>query len=328
MPRQPSRPCQRNNSLVAGVFAAVLGLLALIAPRDARAFQLVDTTGQSYYKGATTILDLPPSQLLQRIPELQGLEPAADQQELSSLLRRTGEQTEILSRRIPNLVSREVVRREQLREDGSVRKELRQEFNYLMLSHVRDHVIEMEEYRTGARGRRIHPEGLEEGFSLTEGFATLWLNFHPSNRSTCEFRLLGQQRLNGLSTYVVAFAQKPGWGALAGTVRFNGTSYVILYQGIAWIDRRNFRIVRLRVDLLAPRPDVGLEKQTTVVSFGEVRIARAASALWLPSEVTVTTKFRGKLFRNTHRYTDYRLFSVKSRIVTAPPESASPPKPH
>jgi hypothetical protein len=325
--RRNAKPrAYRGTCAVLSILAACIGP----APPGAAAvesFQLVDTTGQSFYAGATTILDIPVSDLADRTPELQGLEPAPDQKELPAVLRRVGAQTESLSREMPNLVSREEVVREQLHKDGSVKRSMRQEFNYLILNHVKGHTVEMEEYRTDLRGRRIHPSGLEEGFSLTEGFATLWLNFHPSNQPTCRFRMLGEQTVDGRQTYVVAFAQKPGWGALAGTVRFNNQSYVILYQGIAWIDAQNFRIVRLRVDLLAPRPDIQLEQQTTVVRFGEVRIAQVGQPLWLPRQVTVTTRFQGRFFRNIHQYEDYRLFSVSSRILPGPPEESTPRKP-
>lgn len=325
MRRNAQRRARNLACMTLGVLAACLGL-SNWRPAAASPFQLVDSSGQSFYEGAPTILDLPISRLVQLTPELQGLQPAADQQQLPAVLSGVGAQTEALSKKIPDLVSREEVVREQLRKDGSIKRSMRQEFNYLILNHVKDHTIEMEEYRTDLRGRRIRPSGLEEGFSLTEGFATLWLNFHPSNQPTCRFRLLGEQTVDGRQTHVVAFAQKPEWGALAGTVRFNDNSYVILYQGIAWIDTQNFRIARLRVGLLAPRADIELQKQTTLVRFGEVHIAQLASALWLPRQVTVTTQFHDRFFRNIHQYEDYRLFSVSSRILPGPPEE-SPEKP-
>jgi hypothetical protein len=46
----------------------------------------------------------------------------------------------------------------------------------------------------------------------------------------------------------------------------------MLTQGIAWVDKENFHIVRMQTDLLARRPEIGLDKQTTKVRFGEVRL--------------------------------------------------------
>jgi hypothetical protein len=46
----------------------------------------------------------------------------------------------------------------------------------------------------------------------------------------------------------------------------------MLTQGIAWIDKESFHIVRMRSDLLAPQPEIGLEEQTTKVDFSEVKL--------------------------------------------------------
>lgn len=50
-------------------------------------------------------------------------------------------------------------------------------------------------------------------------------------------------------------------------------------QGIAWIDNANFQIVQMRADLLGPRPEIGLDEQTTEITFGEVRFADVPPAM-------------------------------------------------
>lgn len=88
------------------------------------------------------------------------------------------------------------------------------------------------------------------------------------------------------------------------TGRFNarGDSALLLYQGVVWIDAQSFRIVKMRLDLLKPRLDVALERQTTEIGFAGVLIPQVATALWLPQQVTVTTIYDGQLFRNRHVY--------------------------
>ena len=71
----------------------------------------------------------------------------------------------------------------------------------------------------------------------------------------------------------------------------------------------------MRTDLLAPLPQIGLEAQTTEVSFDEVRLQDVPNPLWLPRDVSVDSKFEGTNFRNEHRYTNYRRYRVSSKML-------------
>jgi hypothetical protein len=304
----------------------VLGFCLL--PLRAAEAQLADTSGQSYYLNARPVLDYPLKDLLRAVPELRGLEPAANQDDLASILDKAGKVTEDLLDSMPNLVSHEAVTQQKLRTPGSVMDHRRIEFDYMILTHQQNVNVTLDEYRAGPDGSPLETQGLDEGYMLTRGFASEWLHFLPSTRTAARFRYLGQQTNGGLRCYVVAFAQKPGFATITGWVVYQGISVCILYQGTAWIDEASFRIVRLRTDLLAPRPDIGLERQTTELHFGEVRLPQTASALWLPQEVVVTTFMNNQLFRNIHRYSGYRLFKVETKILPAPPDQPLPNRPN
>ena len=89
----------------------------------------------------------------------------------------------------------------------------------------------------------------------------------------------------------------------------------VLYQGIAWVDESDFRIVRLRTDLLAPRPDIYLRTLTREVLFSDVRLPETSELLWLPQEATVTTDFKGQTMQQIYKYSGFRLYQAKSKIV-------------
>jgi len=142
------------------------------------------------------------------------------------------------------------------------------------------------------------------------------------------FRYVGEQKIGGHDTYVVAFAQKPGQATVYVTMTMterNVTSVRFLMQGVAWVDKSNFQIVRMRTDLLVPVPEIALDNQTTEVTFSKVQLREVASPLWLPSEVKVHLRFketdakRGKTYeldyRNDHHYTDYQRFRVSVKMV-------------
>lgn len=64
----------------------------------------------------------------------------------------------------------------------------------------------------------------------------------------------------------------------------------MLMQGVAWVDKANFQIIRMLMDLLALRPEIGLEQLTTVVTLSKVQLLDVATPLWLPTEVKVDLK--------------------------------------
>jgi hypothetical protein len=127
----------------------------------------------------------------------------------------------------------------------------------------------------------------------------------------------------------VAFAQKPGLADLFVTmIGTRGTKIHMLAQGVAWLDKYNFQIIRMRTDLLAPRPEISLDRQTTEVAFNQVQLPDVAAPLWLPSEVKVNIKFKShdperklsyeQSFQNEHRYSDYRRYRVSGKMLTPP----------
>jgi len=89
---------------------------------------------------------------------------------------------------------------------------------------------------------------------------------------------------------------------------------LVLFQGIVWIDSNSYKIVRLRSDLLSPQPKIRLERQTTEITYQPVQFKELASAMWLPSEVAVTVEWKGRTFRNSHTYSRFKLFNVRTRL--------------
>jgi tryptophan-rich sensory protein len=69
----------------------------------------------------------------------------------------------------------------------------------------------------------------------------------------------------------------------------------------------------MRTDLLAPRPEILLERQTSEIELGEVRFDTVPRPLWLPRKVVVTAVWQHLFYRNEHRYSDYKIFSVETR---------------
>jgi tetratricopeptide (TPR) repeat protein len=264
------------------------------------------------YEHVKSVVDQPLSELVRLLPELAGLEPATGQEELPSLLARIGQSVESFFQQLPNTTSREEIREELLRRDGEVQTTLEENFMYLLVVHPEQFGLDLKEMRSSGEQAGLKAKGVEQGFMRTTGFACTALFFHPTYQRGARFRLLGRQQANKHETWAIAFAQQPEMAQRIGRFDVDGKSVPLLVQGIAWIDRDTYQIVRMRTDLLMSPPKSRLKRQTTEIQFGEVRFKEFPAALWLPREVTVTVEWKGRTFRNFHRYSDFRVFKVET----------------
>jgi hypothetical protein len=114
---------------------------------------------------------------------------------------------------------------------------------------------------------------------------------------------------------------------LTGNFRKGQTSYTTLSQGLAWVDAATFQIVRIHTELLAPLPELRLDKQTIDVDFHEVHFTHLNQTVWLPNEVLVSLDWNGKRLRNRHEYSDYKVFDVDASEKIAQPKGVSEASP-
>jgi hypothetical protein len=117
---------------------------------------------------------------------------------------------------------------------------------------------------------------------------------------------------------VIGFAQIPAFVESPGLILAGRGSVPMFLQGIAWIDQSDFRIVRLRTDLLATLPEIQVQRQTASILFGRARIAGLDLELWLPQAVHVEMEARGQFFQEQHKYSKYRLYQAKTKIILSP----------
>lgn len=282
----------------------------------------------------------PIAELQHTVRELAHLKPVPDQSKLAELLDKIGDQTIESARKTPNLISHEAV----VSEQGGVK--MRQNFSYLVLKHaLGSKGVVLDEFRVDLKtGEKFQTEEIEKTEAsnslapslssldlpslrslpgtdsppMSQGFGNDWLHFYPANRSESTFRYLGEQQMNGHRTLVVAFAQKPGSVRLPAIIAFENKTLPVYQQGVAWVDPSDFKIVRLRTDLLSPPAGVPLRQLTADIQFVEIRIAETASPLWLPRQVVVTTSLGGVTLRETHTYSNYRLFRAHSKVRLNP----------
>ena len=261
-------------------------------------------------------LQSPPAKLVE------GLEPAPDQAQLPTILTATEAKILEMTQSFPNTISEESIHQEKLSNKGKYRGSQDQSFRYLCMLPTRSWGPAFKEYRADKVGGEAMPKGMDDGFMLTRGFTSAVLVFHPTYHNESQFRYLGREKVDGIDTYVVAFAQLPTKAHLVGNFQSGRTSMTTFTQGIAWIDPASYRILRLHTDLLRPLPELRLESESLDINFSEVHFKHSQTAVWLPSHVEVTIDWNGRMLRNTHAYSDFKIFNVDASEKIGAPKAA------
>jgi len=316
-----------------GILRAHYALLPIVAlsillllPYDCSAQspgQKLSETELSLYAKAHPYVDESLDKLEKQIPELKKIKPAKDQQELPVILEKTADTVDAFFHSVVDLIADEQITQARLSRRGVVVSSDQVRVNYLILRQGNPGSYRIVEYRMDSAGKPMDQVGAQPGYVVTFGFALDCDYFASPFQSESRFRYLGEQKLGEHDTYVVAFAQKPEQASLFVTLSgSNGKSASMLMQGVAWIDKSNYQIIRVRSDLLAPHPEIDLDRQTTEVTFAKVELQDAATPLWLPERVKVSVGFRsahdpfGISYENEHSYTDYRRYRVSVKMLT------------
>ncbi len=289
---------------------AITGSVALSEQEAApRSGQQADNREQNPDVNVLSYVNEPLATLVQRIPELRTLQPAPDQSPLPMILEKTGEKVEEAVERFGNLVAKETVSEKEVNLQGDPVKLQQDEYDYFIGRSGNALQVIVEEYRRDKDGN----EGPPEVKFLSTGFASSVLYFAKPLQPESTYRYLGEDGVGTRSAYTVAFAQNPWEATLKYKMRKpDGSVLYVLMQGIAWVDKTNFQILRIRTDILPSGIPLDEHEENnklqTVVTFGEIQPEGAPSSMWLPTEAYVHEEI-GAVFQNVHHFSDYRRYN-------------------
>jgi hypothetical protein len=267
---------------------------------------------------ATTYVNMSLDRVIARIPELKDLQPAPDQTQLPTILKNMGRNVDTFTNNVGDLIANEDLTQQRLNPNGKIKAKQRSHDDYLILHHGYEWGAAAE-YRMDKNGNRLESVGLGKGFLVTAGYAMNCVSFATVTQSQSDFRYLGDQKLGTRDAYVVSFSQKPVESTFKTVMRgMGGRDVEMLTQGILWIDKNNFQILRLRTDLQQPNKEIRLNQATTDVSFSQVQLQNNPEPLWLPDDVTVFIEIANEKYRNLHHYSNYRRYQVEVKIGNSP----------
>ena len=201
----------------------------------------------------------------------------------------------------------EHVEQNKLRPDGKL--ELKQEstYDYLVILTNTDGELALQESRIAVKDAKTDRKN--RPMLLSNGFATLFLVFHPMYNASFHFSDAGLDTLNGRVQSKVTFEHIPGMRSPAA-LALRGREYPLELSGAAWIDAETGALVRIEAGIGDTLLDVGLKSFRALIDFAPFTFPDARQPYWLPVSASVEVETPRQRWRNTHRFTDYKEFSV------------------
>ena len=220
----------------------------------------------------------------------------------------------------------EHVLQEKLSDSGKVEFKDQADYDYLVILSNTGGELSLDESRyedkdtPHARNKKNLP------LLVTNGFATLFLVFHPYYQDSFEFTDEGEETVGGRA------AAKIGFHHIAGTrspmaLALRGRDYPVELSGMAWVDKENGNLLRAVADIPGGMDDVGLHSMHSEVHYTAVTFKGSSTPWWMPTEATIEVETKRQHWRNTHSFRDYKRFSVDSEQAVAGPFPAVDPKP-
>ncbi len=238
-------------------------------------------------------------------------EPGAAQEQLDVLLERTARQVSSFLDLISEMNCTERVLQEKLADNGKVVEKEASTFDYLIILSTSDGELNLVESRI-APGDAKQQKKPRAPLLISNGFSTLFLVFHPYYASSFQFSRQGEEFLNGRTLTKIHFQHIPGMRSPAA-LAVRGREYPLDLNGTAWIDAVTGIITQLTANVDSGMEDVGLRTLRSEMRFAPVTFHDSPQSFWLPGEATVEVETRHQHWRNTHRFSDYKRFSVNTK---------------
>ncbi len=150
---------------------------------------------------------------------------------------------------------------------------------------------------------------------ISNGFATLFLIFHPYHSNGFQFSSLGEDTIGGQRFVKVHFQHIRNMRSVAA-LAVRGREYPLDLSGTAWINPQSGVIARITAGVDSGTEDIGMKALRSEVEFAPVRLSGAES-YWFPAQARVEVETQRQHWRNTHTFSDYKKFSVSTEEQVA-----------
>ncbi|MBZ5644263.1 MAG: hypothetical protein LAO19_16005 [Acidobacteriia bacterium] len=239
-----------------------------------------------------------------------GNSPASsDAQKLNDLLRRTGDQTSAFLDQFSDVKCTEHVRQEKLGKDDKIELKEESTYDYLVILTNAGGELNLSESRLPVHEAKRDRKNTS--MLLSNGFATLFLVFHPYYAEAFKFTLAGEEVVGGRLLDKVTFQHVPGMKSPAA-LALRGREYPLELTGAAWIDPESGTIARIEAGIEDTLQDVGLKSLHSEIEFAPLPFGDSKPVYWFPTQASVEVETPRQHWRNLHQFTEYKKFSVST----------------
>ena len=230
----------------------------------------------------------------------------AQSEPLDRLLDRAGVSVARFLDQLGDVHCNETVLQEKINLKGKTEEHLQSTYDYLLLTQF--HGSEPLLYEARQAQREAHAKK-NVSMLVTNGFATQLLVFHPYYQPSFSFERLPDASIAG-KTYVQVHFQHIRGRLTPAVLLLRGREYPLSLAGTALLDAETGTVVRVSTELGAAMDDLGLKSLRTEVDYSAVSFPRNPKTYWLPQQATVEVNTARQHWKNQHRFSGYRLFSV------------------
>lgn len=242
--------------------------------------------------------------------------PLVRAQSLDEVLSRTSQQVSSFVEQFSEVKCTEHVVQEKFAESNKIERRTESTYDYLVILTNSGGELSLDESRLAVAANGGNHKKENEPLLISNGFATLFLIFHPYYAGSFQFKDLGQEAIDGKQLAKVQFEHIPNTKSVAA-LAVRGREYPLELSGVAWIDRGSGAIAKIDAGVDRSIEDIGLKRLRSEVEFAPVRFGQQLSSAWFPQQATVEVETPRQHWRNTHRFSDYKRFSVSTEEQVA-----------
>jgi hypothetical protein len=229
---------------------------------------------------------------------------------LEKILDRTAQRVSDFLDLFSNVKCLEHVTQEKLKPNGKVELSEQSTYDYLVILTNAGGELNLDESRLPVKEAKADRKK-DVSMLLSNGFATLFLVFHPYYSNSFEFRDAGIEMVNGHYARKIGFQHIHNTRSIAA-LALRGREYPLELSGIAWVDPETGNLLRIEAGIASSLQDIGMKDLQSKVTFAPVAFHKDDPVYWFPAEAVVDVETPKQHWRNTHHFSGYKQFSVST----------------
>src|SRR5215471_6774744 len=236
----------------------------------------------------------------------------AQDKNLDELLSRTSQEVASFVEQFSEVKCTERVLQEKLGENNKVERKAESTFDYLVILTNTGGELGMDESRVAVHEMALIKRKKEVApLLVSNGFATLFLIFHPYYSGSFQFAAIGSEVIEGKQLAKIHFDHIPNTKSVAA-LAVRGREYPLELSGTAWIDPETGAIAKINAGVDRGIEDIGMKSMRSEVEYVPVRFGQQLSRYWFPQQARVEVETPRQHWRNTHTFFGYQKFSVST----------------